>query len=64
MSEDSLIGVDPDEKTKLVTAGIYSTIRNPICTGSIIYGFRPFVMDRKGWLFANSVAGANTSADL
>ena len=32
------IGVDPDEKTQLVTIGIYKTVRNPIYTGCIVHG--------------------------
>ncbi len=32
------IGVDPDEDTDLVTTGIYSKIRNPIYTASMMHG--------------------------
>lgn len=38
MGKEWRIGVDPDEKTELVTAGIYKKIRNPIYTGCIIHG--------------------------
>ena len=38
MGEQWRIGVDPDEKTKLVTKGIYGKIRNPIYTGCIVFG--------------------------
>lgn len=38
MGEQWRIGVDPDEKTKLVTTGIYGKIRNPIYTGCIVFG--------------------------
>ena len=38
MGEQWRIGVDPDEKTKLVTEGIYGKIRNPIYTGCIVFG--------------------------
>lgn len=38
MGEQWRIGVDPDEKTTLVTAGIYGKIRNPIYTGCIVFG--------------------------
>jgi len=35
-------------------------IDNNLCENAV----RPFVMGRKSWLFANSVAGANASANL
>lgn len=38
MGTEWRIGVDPDEKTKLVKTGIYKTIRNPIYTGAIVHG--------------------------
>ena len=38
MGKQWRIGVDPDEKTELVTAGIYGKIRNPIYTGCIVFG--------------------------
>lgn len=38
MGEQWRIGVDPNEKTKLVTTGIYGKIRNPIYTGCIVFG--------------------------
>lgn len=38
MGKEWRIGVDPDEKTELVTTGIYKKIRNPIYTGCIVYG--------------------------
>lgn len=38
MGKQWRIGVDPDEKTKLVTTGIYEKIRNPIYTGCIVHG--------------------------
>ena len=38
MGKEWRIGVDPDEKTELVTTGIYKRIRNPIYTGCIIHG--------------------------
>lgn len=38
MGKEWRIGVDPDEKTELVTTGIYKLIRNPIYTGCIVHG--------------------------
>ncbi len=32
------IGVDPDERTELVTAGVFSRVRNPIFSGMILFG--------------------------
>lgn len=39
MGNNWRIGVDPEEKTELVTSGIYSKIRNPIYTACIFHGF-------------------------
>ena len=39
MGQEWRIGVDPDEKTKLVTTGIYNHIRNPIYTGCIAVSY-------------------------
>jgi len=36
----------------------------PPSPNSTLPSFRPFVLRRKSWLFANSVAGANASANL
>ena len=38
MGKEWRIGVDPDEKTELVTTGIYKLVRNPIYTGCIVHG--------------------------
>ena len=38
MGKQWRIGVDPNEKTELVTSGIYAKIRNPIYTGCIVFG--------------------------
>ncbi|MDH5231228.1 MAG: isoprenylcysteine carboxylmethyltransferase family protein [Gammaproteobacteria bacterium] len=38
MGTEWRIGVDENEKTKLITHGVYSKIRNPIYTGVIIFG--------------------------
>ena len=44
---------------RYVQDGRYPTDNNP-CENSI----RPFVVGRKGWLFSDTVAGANASANL
>jgi protein-S-isoprenylcysteine O-methyltransferase Ste14 len=38
MGKEWRIGVDPGERTELVTTGIYKLIRNPIYTGCIVHG--------------------------
>ncbi|OED44088.1 hypothetical protein AB833_02375 [Chromatiales bacterium (ex Bugula neritina AB1)] len=38
MGSNWRIGVDPHEKTELVTSGIYSKVRNPIYTACIVHG--------------------------
>lgn len=38
------IGVDPEEKTELVTTGIYSKIRNPIYTACIFHGLGVLIL--------------------
>ena len=37
MGESWRIGVDPDERTELVTAGLFGRIRNPIFTGMLLF---------------------------
>lgn len=37
MAESWRIGVDPDERTKLVRTGLYAHVRNPIYTGMATY---------------------------
>ena len=44
MGKEWRIGVDQNEKTELVTHGIYSKIRNPIYTGIIIFGTGSLVL--------------------
>lgn len=44
MGKEWRIGVDDNEKTKLITHGIYSKIRNPIYTGVIIFGLGLIVL--------------------
>ena len=45
--------------SRFVTDGTYPIDNNP-CENSI----RPFVVGRKNWLFSDTVAGANASANL
>ena len=37
MGESWRIGVDPDERTELVTAGLFGRVRNPIFTGMLLF---------------------------
>ena len=48
------------DKLTVYTADGRLRIDNNLCENAV----RPFVMGRKSWLFANSVAGANASANL
>lgn len=38
MGESWRIGVDPDERTELVTAGVFGRVRNPIFTAMMLFG--------------------------
>jgi len=44
MGKNWRMGVDPDEKTELITSGIYSKIRNPIYTACMVYGLGLLVL--------------------
>ncbi len=44
MGKSWRMGVDPDEKTELITSGIYSKIRNPIYTACMVYGLGLLVL--------------------
>ena len=54
------IGVDPNEKTELITSGIYSKIRNPIYTGCIVHGLGILFLAPNVLVFINGVAGLYT----
>ncbi len=44
MGNNWRMGMDPDEKTELITSGIYSKIRNPIYTACMVYGLGLLVL--------------------
>lgn len=44
MGKNWRIGVDPDEKTELITSGVYSKIRNPIYTACMVHGLGLLVL--------------------
>ena len=48
------IGVDPDERTELVTAGLFGWVRNPIFTAMIAFGAGVALAVPNAW----SIAGA------
>lgn len=48
------IGVDPDERTELVTAGLFGHVRNPIFTAMIVFAFGVALAVPNAW----SVVGA------
>ena len=48
------IGVDPDERTELVTAGLFGQVRNPIFTAMILFALGVALTVPHAW----SVAGA------
>lgn len=57
MGKEWRIGVDENEKTKLVTHGIYSSIRNPIYTGLILFGLGLIVLVPHLFMFIFAVLG-------
>lgn len=57
MGKEWRIGVDPEEKTKLVTTGIYKSVRNPIYTGCIVYGTGLIILAPHILLLISGVVG-------
>lgn len=57
MGKEWRIGVDPEEKTELVTTGIYGKIRNPIYTGCIIHGAGVMLLAPQILIFLVGVIG-------
>ena len=50
------IGVDPRERTELVTHGLYASIRNPIYTGMAAFAAGQLLMRPNPWTWAALVA--------
>jgi protein-S-isoprenylcysteine O-methyltransferase Ste14 len=50
------IGVDPQERTELVTHGLYASIRNPIYTGMAAFAVGQLLMRPSPWTGAALVA--------
>ncbi|MFT3854487.1 MAG: isoprenylcysteine carboxylmethyltransferase family protein [Ilumatobacteraceae bacterium] len=57
------IGVDPDERTELVTAGIYAHVRHPIYTGMTAFTVAQGLMLPSPWTLA-AVAAMTVGAEL
>lgn len=57
MGKEWRIGVDPDEKTTLVTTGIFNKIRNPIYTGCIVHGIGLIFLAPHVLFFVTGVVG-------
>ncbi len=57
MGKEWRIGVDPDEKSQLVTTGIYGKIRNPIYTGCIIHGAGIVFLAPHAFIFLAGIVG-------
>lgn len=57
MGKNWRIGVDPDEKTELVTTGIYSKIRNPIYTACMIFGLGLLVLAPNAYMLITGLVG-------
>jgi protein-S-isoprenylcysteine O-methyltransferase Ste14 len=52
------IGVDPAERTALITSGLYAQIRNPIYTGMVAFAVGQALMVPGVWSAAGAVAMA------
>jgi protein-S-isoprenylcysteine O-methyltransferase Ste14 len=52
------IGVDPSERTELVTRGVYGAVRNPIYTGMAAFAIGQALMLPTPWAVAATVAMA------
>ncbi|MDH5446685.1 MAG: isoprenylcysteine carboxylmethyltransferase family protein [Gammaproteobacteria bacterium] len=57
MGKEWRIGVDNKEKTKLVTHGIYSKIRNPIYTGVMIFGLGLLALEPSLFMLLFAILG-------
>ena len=57
MGKEWRIGVDPGERTELVTTGIYKKIRNPIYTGCIVHGTGLIILAPHILFFVTGVVG-------
>jgi protein-S-isoprenylcysteine O-methyltransferase Ste14 len=49
------VGVDPEERTELVTAGLFRVVRNPIYSGMVLMAFGIALMVPNGVSFAAAV---------
>lgn len=57
MGKDWRIGVDPEEKTELITNGIYSKVRNPIYTACIVHGLGLLVLAPNAMVLVTGLVG-------
>jgi len=57
MGKNWRIGVDPDEKTELITSGIYSKIRNPIYTACIVHGIGLLILVPHALMLVTGLVG-------
>lgn len=57
MGKDWRIGVDPEEKTELITTGIYSKVRNPIYTACIVHGLGLLVLAPNAMVLVTGLFG-------
>lgn len=57
MGKDWRIGVDPEEKTELITTGIYSKVRNPIYTACIVHGLGLLVLAPNAMVLVTGLVG-------
>ena len=57
MGKNWRMGVDPDEKTELITSGIYSKIRNPIYTACMVYGLGLLILAPNVLMLVTGIVG-------